>query len=403
MPDVGVVGLVPDEWGGPWMPRHQVLTRLGRYFPVVWVNPARGWRDLWLPRHSTPRNYDLDTSSPPQGLNVYRPGKWLPELYRYHPLASYVAAQRLRNAIRILRDRGCKTIILYLWRPQFFYALRAVQHDLSCYHIDDEYTFSDTDRPIDPQEAALIRDVDQVIIHSIALMEKKGGLNPHTILVSNGVDFEAFASPMAEPKDMASIPHPRIGYVGVIKKQLDLDLLLRLARRHTEWSFVMVGPRGPLDADAAIFDALISCPNVWFLGRKTIDQLPAYAQHMDVCTMCYKLDDYTKYIYPLKMHEYLAGGRPVVATPIRSVEAFSQVIRLARTEDEWSQALAVCLTDAERSPQRAEERRRLARQHDWGTLVERIAGTLCERLGPAYAARFAAVAARTGDGLHAGA
>ena len=102
---------------------------------------------------------------------------------------------------------------------------------------------------------------------------------------------------------------------GLIKKQLDLQLLDALARRHPTWSFVFVGPRRHEDKVGTLIQRLADLPNVHFLGEKPVSELPSYTQHIDVCTLCYKVDDYTKFIYPLKLHESLASGQPGVGAP----------------------------------------------------------------------------------------
>src|SRR6202040_822700 len=110
---------------------------------------------------------------------------------------------------------------------------------------------------------------------------------------------------------------------------LDWPLLLKLTAAHPEWSFVFVGPRkGHAEIDQ-LLEQLSRQPNVYFLGGKATESLGGYPQHFDVCIMPYLPDDYTKYIYPLKMHEYLASGTPVVSTPIRSVLDFGNVVALA--------------------------------------------------------------------------
>jgi glycosyltransferase involved in cell wall biosynthesis len=103
-----------------------------------------------------------------------------------------------------------------------------------------------------------------------------------------------------------------------------------------------------------------------------------------VCLLCYKINGYTKFIYPLKLHEYLASGRPVVGSPIRSLLEFSDVIALARTVEEWSEAMTISLASQASAPTQIEARQRVARQYDWETLVRRIVRTLCDRLGPSY-------------------
>jgi glycosyltransferase involved in cell wall biosynthesis len=267
--------------------------------------------------------------------------------------------------------------------------LDLINHDLSCYYINDEYTFSAIEQPIDAHEARLISRVDQVFVHSFALLEKKGNLNPQTMLIPNGVNYRAFATPHSEPADLQPIPHPRIGYVGRIKQQLDLALLTQLAQRHQEWSFVLVGPQDGIGDRAGVLQQLAQLPNVYLLGGKSISVLPAYTQYLDVCMLCYEINGYTKFIYPLKLHEYLASGRPVVGSPIPSLQDFAHIIRLASTTDEWSQAIQDSLSPAACSAEQVEVRRRVARRHDWDRLVALLAQTLCSRLGPAYLERFA--------------
>ncbi|HEX4632716.1 MAG TPA: oligosaccharide flippase family protein [Gemmatimonadales bacterium] len=364
--DVGVIALVPDVWGGPWMPRHHILTRLADHFPVVWMDPPQGWRGSWeggspwrmgeLPGHP-----DFTVLRwPPDFLYRERPAIYRNVLIRLH----------LRRAVRMLRQRGVRRVVLYIWRPEFAFALRLMSYDFSCYHIDDEYTFSAEEMPLTARERHLLEAVDQVVVHSPALLEKKGGVNPHTLFVPNGVDYPAYATPASQPTDLDGIPRPRIGYVGVIKDQLDLGLFLQLARRHADWSWVLVGPVRSGSAQAEAIATLLQLPNVFFLGAKAVTELPAYMQHLDVCLLNYVQSGYTKFIYPMKLHEYLATGRPVVGTPIRSLLEFDKVVRLATTLDEWSAAI----TDALAHPDAgAEQRRAVARAHDWGTLAAQVA------------------------------
>lgn len=381
--DVGIVALVPDSWSGPWMPRHHIMMRLGRYFPVVWVEQPHGWREWWW-YGITEDVLNRNVHSTVPNFFIYRPGRWLPKIFKPRLLGRLFEWLRLRRVRHILQRQGCRRTIIYVWRPELASALDLLPHDLSCYHIDDEYSFSEIEQPLSETEAGLIGRVDQVIVHSPALLEKKGWINPHTINIPNGVDYHAYATPKAEPDDLKAIPHPRIGYVGVIKKHLDFSLLIELARGHRNWSFVLVGPRGFLGDQAAYVQELERMPNVYFLGGKSINELPAYVQHLDACMMCYALNDYTKFIYPLKLHEYLAAGRPVVGTPIRSLLDFDHVVKLARTFSEWSAELTNALAPSAGSPEQVALRQRTARAHDWNRIADIIARTLAERLGPSY-------------------
>lgn len=385
-PDAGIVAVVANEWGTRWHMRHHVLSRLAQYFHVVWMNPARGWREVVRGRNGSQPAPPLPPQAP--GFMLYKPEPWLPVFYRPQWLGETTFRMRLERARRRLHQRGCRKTILYVWRPEFAPALRLLAHDVSCYHIHDEYSFSETEAPIGADEMELLNSTNQVFIHSPALMEKKGHFNPHTLFVPNGVDFNAYAAPSPEPADLAAIPHPRIGYTGVIKPQLDWKLLTTLVETHPEWSFVFVGPVHHDAATRETIGALDARPNVHFLGEKTVWELTAYPQHFDVCIMPYRRNDYTKYIFPLKLNEFLASGRPVVGTRLRSLETFANVIFLPATAAEWPAAITAALCPSQQLPDCRAARQAVARKHDWDLLVRRIATALAERLGPEYSARF---------------
>jgi hypothetical protein len=143
---------------------------------------------------------------------------------------------------------------------------------------------------------------------------------------------------------------------------------------------------GPYEAAKA---ELCGLDNVHYLGRRSVRDVPAYVGHMDVCLLCYALTDYTRYIFPLKLNEYLAGGRPVVGSDIRTLRDFSSSIRIAHNLDGWCAAIEASLAPEECSAERIEARRRVALVHDWNKITERIAKILCERLGGDAPARFA--------------
>lgn len=375
-PEVAVLALVPDRWDGIRMPRHQVLERLGRHFRVTWLEPAPHWRKVL----AAPREYQSENREVAPGVTVQDTGRLLPAVHNPAWLKNAALSIRLRLARRRLRGRGCRFFVLYLWRPEFERALELVPHDLSCYHIDDEYTFSREDLPVPEREATLLRTVDQVFIHSPALLEKKGHFNPHTAFVPNGVDFDAFARPAPEPADLQRVPHPRIGYAGMLKGQLDWDLLLWLTERHPVWNFVFVGGRSPHPEIETPIRRLRARANVHFLGAKSVEELCGYPQHFDACIMPYRMDEYTRFIYPLKLHEYLASGKPTIGSPIRSLRAYARVLWLPKTAEEWSTALEEALQPVANSEDRTRERRATARRHDWNHITDRVAGLICRRL-----------------------
>jgi glycosyltransferase involved in cell wall biosynthesis len=370
---LGIVALVPDRWEAVDTTRHMILERMAERCDVAWLEPSLGWRDHWLPASDAAPRAEPHAPKPHSDrLRVYASDPLLPQVFRPAALGRWLLRQRVEGAARQLRRRGAKRLVLYLWRPEFAAALDARGFDLSCYHIDDDYSFSAVEQPTGSQELALIRRVDQVIVHSARLMRRKGQINPRTAIVPNGVDYQAYTAPHPPAADLAAVPRPRIGYVGVVKKQLDLALMLELARCHPQWSFVFVGPVGALGEKAPIWLQLLERQNVFALGSRSAGELPAYSQHFDVNTMCYEVNDYTNTIFPLKLNEYLAAGRPVVSSPVETVLGFGHVVTLASGVDEWASALAAALAPEANTPAAVAARRAVAKDYDWTLLVDRI-------------------------------
>ncbi|MBN2366995.1 MAG: glycosyltransferase [Calditrichaeota bacterium] len=381
-PEIGIICFVPDNWSSTWTTRHHIITRLGRYFKVFWVNPTPYWREIFnlknFLKNSKKTDYKNDL-----GIYIHTPFMMFPKFYSPKILASFSEYLRLYYLQKFVTSIGIKKILLYIWRPDFCEMLFKIKHDWSCYHIDDEYSFSEKEQPLGTNEKVLLSSTDQVIIHSPALMEKKGKFNKNTLYVTNGVDYKSYILPHKEPKDLINIPHPRIVYVGMIKKQLNLQLLLDLSKRHSMWNFIFIGPKNATVNDT-LYNRLYEQKNVYFLGKKSVEDLPKYIQHMNVGLLPYLLNDYTKYIYPLKLHEYLASGLPAVGSSIRSLKDFSHVIYLANSIDEWSESIEKALKPEEMSKEKVSIRQSVAKEYDWDHLVFKIAKSFCGLLGNDY-------------------
>ena len=346
---------------------------------MVWLTQP-WWRESLTGLGSRGLSPAADAARP-EGLQVYEPEVWLPRIGRPAWLARLTSQARLRRASDMLRARGCTRIVLFICQPDYGVALDDLPHDFSIYYVSDEYSFTTTEVELSERERKVLGTVDQVYLTSPALMQKRGGFNPSTEFLPMGVDYQKFSTPVPEPEDFCGIPYPRVGYMGHLKRMLDWPLLLDLSTAHPEWSFVFVGPKGPHPDIDAMLDKMSLLPNVHFLGGKPTKSLGAYPQHFDVCLMPYVIDDYTRYVYPLKMHEYLAGGKPVVSSPIRSVEDFKHVIALARNGSEWSRSIEAALSPAENTPEQRARRQRVARDYDWDGLVAKIVRTITNGLG----------------------
>jgi UDP-galactopyranose mutase len=118
----------------------------------------------------------------------------------------------------------------------------------------------------------------------------------------------------SEPHDQAGIPHPRLGYVGVIDERIDLELLEQIATKRPDWQIVMVGPIVKIDPAS-----LPRHPNIHYLGGKNYEDLPRYLASWDIAILPFARNDATRYISPTKTPEYLSAGCRVISTSIRDV------------------------------------------------------------------------------------
>ena len=198
------------------------------------------------------------------------------------------------------------------------------------------------------------------------------------ILLGNGVESEHFESPRAVPAELAGLPAPRIGYVGLLSHFLDFDVLEALRRNRRGGTMVLVGPGSPA-TDAAV-DEFGRREGVVVLGARPYADVPAYMQALDVGLIPFRAQDpYVRGINPNKVYQYLAAGIPVLTTPVLDLEPGAPDLQFASDPAEWERALARAL-DAPREPARCRAR---ARAHDWDAIAARMVAEIEARLAAA--------------------
>lgn len=214
-----------------------------------------------------------------------------------------------------------------------------------------------------------IAKADVAVANSLYLAEMLQKYNPSSYYVGQGCDLQLFDASVKHPVP-ADVPvgkGPVIGYVGALKSlRLDINILLKIARERPQWQLVLVGPE---DEDFVQSD-LHQLLNVHFTGKKDISMLPAYVQAFDVCINPQVLNTVTVGNYPLKIDEYLAMGKPVVATATKTMELFKDYAYLAATPDHYIPLIEKAIS--ENSDLLAAARIQFAGTHTWENSVQAI-------------------------------
>lgn len=213
--------------------------------------------------------------------------------------------------------------------------------------------------------------LDIVLTNStqFAIRFKKYNLN--TFPIETGVNLELYDArkKWEVPEDLKHIPSPIIGYVGsVIALRLDCNLLMDVAQSRSQYNFVFIGPEDETFSN----HPLHRLPNVYFLGKKRVETLPAYITGCDVCINPQIINDITDGNYPLKVDEYLAMGKPIVATSTHTMrDIFAEYAYLPANTEEYLQALDAALKECG-DKNKEEQRIRFAHTHSWQHSVQKI-------------------------------
>lgn len=250
-----------------------------------------------------------------------------------------------------------------------FYLKDYLKPDISIYYSRDYMLGTSFWRKhgnrLEPQ---LIAKSDLTVANSVYLANYCKKYNQKSFYVGQGCDFGLFTHPENLKKPADITPNkPIIGYVGYLSSlRLDLEIISFIATQKPDWNIVLVGP---MDDDFLNSD-LHSFKNISFLGQKPIEELPNYINCFDVCINPQKLNEVTIGNYPRKIDEYLALGKPVVATKTEAMETFSDYVYLAQDKLEYVNFITRALEDNNDSLKK--QRIDFALSHTWENSVTEI-------------------------------
>ncbi len=216
-------------------------------------------------------------------------------------------------------------------------------------------------------EPLLISKNDICMANSTYLADYCKKYNSNSFYIGQGCDLEMFKRIKEIPADLKALKGTLIGYVGALQSiRLDIELITGIASARPDWTIVLVGP----EDDAFKNSGLHQFSNVVFTGLKPVEDLPACIQAFDVCINPQLVNQVTIGNYPRKIDEYLAVGKPVVATRTRAMDIFKDHVYLADNVGEYVELIEKALK--EDSPLRAVNRKEFAQLHTWENCVQEI-------------------------------
>jgi uncharacterized SAM-binding protein YcdF (DUF218 family)/glycosyltransferase involved in cell wall biosynthesis len=380
------------DWDQHWQIHHEIMTTLAGHGNRVLYVENTGVRRLRMSDVSRVRqrvrNWWRGTKgfrAERENLFVYSP-LFLP--FPYSRIARWVNRRLLFRGLRRWMEAtgfGRPIVWTFLPTPLARDMIAAVDAQLIIYYCADDFSSSSAAaRQVTRSEADLLKEADIVFVTSERLRERAAVHARSVHRFPAGVKFDEFARIRADaarpPADVAALPRPIVGYIGGLHQWVDQALLLKVAARSPQSSFVLVGPT------YTDISALADAPNIHLLGERPHADVPRYIKAFDVGLVPYRISEYTDSVYPVKLNEYLAMGIPVVATDLPEIRRFNadhgELIRIAADAEEFSAAIDRSLIAA--GPEEVARRIEVAQSNSWPARIAEmskvIEAALSERM-----------------------
>ncbi len=369
------------DWSEDPTSNNHVMRELARHNQVLWLNSIA----TRVPKLSSSgdmskivrklKSFVKGPEHIENGLDVYTPIV-LP--FPHNPIAQKVNEQILDKSIRVLRNRrNMKDFQLWTFLPTTAKYIGKLGESFTVYYCIDEWShFSNLPKDkIVAMETELCKRSDIVFATATRLLERRAHLNPETHLALHGVDQAHFAkaldpaTPIAE--EIAKLPRPILGFIGLIQDWVDLELIRYLAEKRKDWTIVLVG-KSLVD-----LSRLQGLPNVHLLGRKPYESLHTYCKGFDLGLIPFVKNELTLNVNPIKLREYLSAGLPVVSTDIPEVARYvsahgelANACAVATERDEFYTAIDRLL--ANDSPAQKKARSDAMLDETWERVVAKV-------------------------------
>lgn len=358
-----------EDWGRfPSSSQHLINALLKQGWDVIWINSIGlrkpQWNGSYIKRalgkiyHSLSGVFKKNKSSLPKNLTVIHP--FILPFIGYSLINRFNKWMLGRQLRTITQKRGFVRPIIWATLPTAYPYLSLFPNSAVVYYCCDDYELI-IDKPY-PQlpiyERQLIDKASLVIVSSEVLAAKAPASK--TYFLDHGIDLSLYLKRYPRPKDLPQ-GRPIAGFYGSITHWVDLDLLYQCALELPNWNFVLIGPK---EVDISRLESL---NNFFYLGPKPYPAIPAYSEHWDVGLIPFIKNKLVLACNPLKVKEYLAGGKPIVSVEIPALAVYKECIYLAKDKADFIKGIQLSLED-----KNASVRLNLAKKESWDSKVEQL-------------------------------
>lgn len=274
--------------------------------------------------------------------------------FHHSPWAIRLNQLILRFTIGVQRRRlGMKSFQLWTFVPTSSQYIGRLGENLVVYYCVDEWSgFSFVDgAKIEAMVQQLTKKADVVFATSNKLVNKLKHFNNNTHLASHGVSYDLFSKALSDesiiPEDVANAKKPILGFFGLIEEWMDQNLIAHLARKHPEWTILLIGKV------CVDIQTLTPYKNIKFLGRKPHATLPNYCKVFDVALIPHKVNELTLAMNPIKLREYMSAGLRIVSTDLPEMKLYPEHCITASTYDDFEHGVMMALADQSKAAKEA--------------------------------------------------
>jgi glycosyltransferase involved in cell wall biosynthesis len=270
---------------------------------------------------------------------------------------------------------GLESPICWTYNPMVLNYMESLKPSRLVYHSVDDLSAAPgiNKKMILSAEKSLLRKMDYVFCTSLKIYDHcNKDAKGKTYYFSNVVDYEHFSkarSKLNKPKELEVVPTPILGFVGAVSEyKLDIDLICEIAQSRPQWHWVLVGKVGEGQPGTKV-DNLYKYKNIHLLGPRNYDDLPNYLAHFDVCIIPAPLNDYTHSMFPMKFYEFMAAGKPIVASKIDSLKEVSEIHYSYQSQVDFLKCVESALNRGIKNPEKCDK---YAKENTWEKRLDKM-------------------------------